>query len=389
MVKNMSAMFQDAISFNGNISSWDTFMVKNMSAMFRDATSFNKNISSWNTVNVTNMDYMFFGATKFSYNISNWIISNNPSHAYFNSNPSTFYTPFITKNEFIIEIIYTGTIPDYTYINNPILNNDSSFFYYVMTIDTTYHYDNKIIVTIKYAFYDNMITNDGLTFNNNTFFQNNSNISNINIKQFGNIPFSRSGNQLSNLLNLSIQTSDTPRILPNTSFNSMFKYTKFNIVSSPINSWAIYNVIDMTSMFQNSWNFNAYINDWILNNVKSMKNMFNGSMNTNPYFVDWELLVIQDMSYMFANSNFNGNIKDWKISSNFIGINMEGMFKSTSLFNQPLNTWNVWNVSNMNSMFESASLFNQPLNTWNVNTVTHINFSNNSVIAIINMPPFH
>ena len=38
-------------------------------------------------------------------------------------------------------------------------------------------------------------------------------------------------------------------------------------------------------------------------------------------------------------------------------------------FNQPLNKWDVSNVTNMDAMFAFASSFNQPLNDWNVSNV--------------------
>ena len=37
------------------------------------------------------------------------------------------------------------------------------------------------------------------------------------------------------------------------------------------------------------------------------------------------------------------------------------MFWGAESFNQPLNKWNVSNVTNMNYMFEDATSFNQPL----------------------------
>ena len=40
-VANMSSMFSDAKSFNGDISKWDVSRVANMSCMFLDAKSFN------------------------------------------------------------------------------------------------------------------------------------------------------------------------------------------------------------------------------------------------------------------------------------------------------------------------------------------------------------
>ena len=46
------------------------------------------------------------------------------------------------------------------------------------------------------------------------------------------------------------------------------------------------------------------------------------------------------------------------------------VFDGATSFNQPLNNWNVSNVSAMESMFMGARSFNQPLNDWNVSKVT-------------------
>ena len=48
------------------------------------------------------------------------------------------------------------------------------------------------------------------------------------------------------------------------------------------------------------------------------------------------------------------------------------MFNRATSFNQPLNKWNVSNVTNMACMFYGASSFNQPLNNWNVSKVTNM-----------------
>ena len=48
------------------------------------------------------------------------------------------------------------------------------------------------------------------------------------------------------------------------------------------------------------------------------------------------------------------------------------MFRNTTAFNQPLNSWDVSSVTNMNGTFYYATAFNQPLNSWDVSAVTNM-----------------
>ena len=43
-----------------------------------------------------------------------------------------------------------------------------------------------------------------------------------------------------------------------------------------------------------------------------------------------------------------------------------------TVFNQPLNDWNVSKVTDMIGMFMDANSFNQPLNKWNVSNVIYM-----------------
>ncbi len=74
-VRSMSYMFRNASSFNGDISSWDTEDLSTMQSMFEGATSFNSNIGGWKTGKITQMGSVFDGATKFNQPIGNWDVS--------------------------------------------------------------------------------------------------------------------------------------------------------------------------------------------------------------------------------------------------------------------------------------------------------------------------
>jgi len=58
-VKSMRSIFFTAISFNQNISGWDTSSVLDISYMFNGALSFNQDISGFNISTVTSMDNIF------------------------------------------------------------------------------------------------------------------------------------------------------------------------------------------------------------------------------------------------------------------------------------------------------------------------------------------
>ena len=71
---------------------------------------------------------------------------------------------------------------------------------------------------------------------------------------------------------------------------------------------------------------------------------------------------------MFSDvENFNQPLNDWDVSN---VTNMDSMFMFAKCFNQPLNNWNVSNVKDMGYMFYKAKKFNQPLNNWSVFNVT-------------------
>jgi len=69
------------------------------------------------------------------------------------------------------------------------------------------------------------------------------------------------------------------------------------------------------------------------------------------------------MNYMFYNASlFNQPINDWDVSN---VTNMYGMLCCATSFNQPISDWDVSNVINMDNMFFDAT--NQPIPEWYIN----------------------
>ena len=74
-VTDMTDLFKDIKSFNGDISKWDVSSVATTQNMFMGATSFNGDISKWNVSNVASMQNMFYNAKSFNADISEWDVS--------------------------------------------------------------------------------------------------------------------------------------------------------------------------------------------------------------------------------------------------------------------------------------------------------------------------
>ena len=73
------------------------------------------------------------------------------------------------------------------------------------------------------------------------------------------------------------------------------------------------------------------------------------------------------MSAMFGKTKFNQPLNKWDVSN---VTNMGYMFRITESFNQNLSDWNVSKVTDMTKMFINASAFTgQNLSGWNVGNV--------------------
>ncbi len=102
---------------------------------------------------------------------------------------------------------------------------------------------------------------------------------------------------------------------------------------------------------------------------RSMHAMFRGCerMTFAPGIDMPDLRQVTDMGWMFCGcSVFNQPLEGWNVG-NVKG--MSGMFCGCSSFNQPLEGWNVENVDDMCMMFSSCRSFNQPLEGWKVGNV--------------------
>jgi surface protein len=111
-------------------------------------------------------------------------------------------------------------------------------------------------------------------------------------------------------------------------------------------------ITDMSYLFSIKSNlnqFNGVISNWNTSNVINMSSMFLQSYFNND-ISNWDTSSVNDMSSMFYQSYFNKNISNWDTSC---VTDMSSMFENSN--------WNTSNVIIMNSIFKnSLSKINTP-----------------------------
>ena len=83
-----------------------------------------------------------------------------------------------------------------------------------------------------------------------------------------------------------------------------------------IKKWNVSNVIDMSKMFCNCYNFNQDLSKWNVSNVQNMSMMFYNCEEFNQNIANWNVSNVQNMRYMFYYcENFNQDISKWNVSN--------------------------------------------------------------------------
>jgi hypothetical protein len=181
-----------------------------------------------------------------------------------------------------------------------------------------------IAYTISPTATSSQILDVGVGFNN-VWSWYNTNIQSIVITQFGGIPLYGRGNQ----------------------FKSLLSDITFSATDSPL-------ISSMTSLqyaFSDMLNFNQNVN--FLNN--------------------WNLLNVTSMGFMFNNcSKFNNGGYPLTLTTSSLLTNLERMFASCVMFNQPVTITNTSSVNNISRMFLSCVVFNQRFTITNLEKVSSI-----------------
>lgn len=129
-----------------------------------------------------------------------------------------------------------------------------------------------------------------------------------------------------------------------------------------IPAWNVGGITDMSNLFQNAAAFNEDLSAWDVESVEDMSGMFANATSFNQDLSSWATPKLTTVNHMFyaASSFDNGLFADTAAVTN-----MAHCFDQATAFNNPsVGAWNVQQVVNMNGMFRHASSFNQNLDNW-------------------------
>jgi surface protein len=150
--------------------------------------------------------------------------------------------------------------------------------------------------------------------------------------------------------------------------------SKDKIIS--VNRWGVLQIGNNGGAFQSCTNLDlSTVTDVLnLNGVITLANTFRNctSLTTINNIDLWDTSTIQTTNLMFWGvTNFDGNLSNWDTSQL---VNTTNMFLNATSFNNGgdsgINDWDVSALQNATGMFRNATSFEQPINNWNVINLT-------------------
>jgi surface protein len=160
-VTNMSNMFAGSISFNQNISLWDTSSVTTMENMFNIASNFNQNLSNLSIISVnTNFNNIFYNSGVSSLNYTRTLIgwanqvTITQSNLVLNTNGKQYYDDAATARNILISPPYSWTINDGGSLGSMIPTTTTTGFRYYKLIITQTRSLSDYVHASELVFYD-------------------------------------------------------------------------------------------------------------------------------------------------------------------------------------------------------------------------------------------
>ena len=272
-VTDMSRMFFQARSFNGDLSGWNVSGVTDMSWMFFSTDAFTSDLSAWDVSGVTDMRAMFAGAFSFTSDLSAWDVSGVTDMYGMLSGPRYFTSDLSAWD-------VSG------------VTDMGSMFYGASSFNGDISAWDVSGVTDMHL----MFSETG-SFNGDISAWDVSGVTDMH-QMFHGAPF-----------NGDISAWDVSGV---TDMRSMFQDAdSFN---GDLSAWDVSGVTDMRSMFQDADSFNGDLSAWDVSGVTDMRSMFQYADSFNGDLSAWDVSGVNHMGDMlYLARSFNQNLGNWYI----------------------------------------------------------------------------
>ena len=392
-ITDMSALFENATTFNQDISGWDVSNVTNMSGMFHYAEKFNQPIGRWDVSNVTNMSYMFDKATSFNQPIGECDVSNVTTMRQMFNNATDFNQPIgewdvssVTNMMFMFFSAYSFNQPigEWDVSNVTIMN---AMFYSAINFNQPIgEWDVSNVTNMLQIFYN------AKKFNQSIEDWNIINISHQDVSEYTRgsglidkynpfrtlvvtvgenkiiklhrtIPLTGEVTTVSNGSTIvSYEWKDGDTVLANT---LSFDYTLSKIGTHKLTLTVIDN---KGRLAQDS--LTILVRKNICDESTAItREELEVMIENKEDITEVNTCMITDMSYLFKNIDKVPDITAWNVLH---VTNMKGMFEGAGYIPN-IAEWNVSNVTDMSKMFYGTGNFPN-IEKWDVSSVTDMSW---------------
>lgn len=368
-------LFYGCISYNNDLTNWETENITNFQAVFRDADSFNGDVTNWRLDSATNLTETFWHADSFNRDI-NTNVRTDGNLAWHTANVTSFHG-ILAFTSFNQSLDKWNTYGNGSEVQMQEMFRNSPFNQDLITKEVTVGGNTYIAWDTSKTYDFSLMFYESNDFNGDITNWDTSNSKTFKSMFFGATVF----NQPIDTHSVTIQGAGTydawdVKNSLGTSYSNKFQ-SMFYTASSfnqDLNNWDVTDGSDMLSMFFKAFTFNGNISNWDVSNLINGNSMFDYAHSFNQDISGWTTTSLTNMSYMFRFAwSFDQDLNGWDVSnvSNFYSCFRNTRIATGITGNWNFNDWNVSGATTMEMMFyQYSAATNKDLTTYGGGVIT-------------------